>query len=222
MNEPSSQDLGAAPPPPGDALAAALAALQPRRPRRPLRDLAVVLGSMAMVVAAPLLMMGVRRDLGALPRSYALGVGAIWLVLAVALAALVLLPRRGQALMRPWLAGAIGAGSAALAVALGALVHPPTTGAARPVLAGHACLDVGLALALVPIGCALLLLRRAVPTGNAWLGAGLGAAGGAAAGLALHLHCPYGDALHLAIMHGGVVVLASLLGALLAARFTRP
>ena len=78
-----------------------------------------------------------------------------------------------------------------------------------------------MALALLPIGYALLLLRRAVPSGNAWLGAGLGAAGGAAPGLMLHLHCPNGDAMHLALMHGGVVVLASALGAVLATRITR-
>ncbi len=50
----------------------------------------------------------------------------------------------------------------------------------------------------------------------------LGGAGGALGGLALHVHCPFAEPLHVALAHAGSVVLATLLAAIIGPRLLRP
>jgi hypothetical protein len=83
------------------------------------------------------------------------------------------------------------------------------------------CLIMGMATALVPVILGALILRGSVPVGSRWAGAGLGAAGGSLGGLFLHLHCPVADALHLGVIHGGVVALGAIVGALIIPRAAR-
>jgi hypothetical protein len=61
-------------------------------------------------------------------------------------------------------------------------------------------------------------LRGVLPVGARWTAAGLGAAGGSLGGLVLHLHCPIADRWHLGLVHGGVVVLAAVLAAVVVPR----
>ncbi len=82
------------------------------------------------------------------------------------------------------------------------------------------CIGVGLLSALVPVLLGALLLRGRLPVGSHWAGAGLGAAGGSLGGLILQLHCHVADGLHLGVVHGGVVAIGAVIGALLLPRST--
>jgi hypothetical protein len=85
---------------------------------------------------------------------------------------------------------------------------------------GHWCLELGLATAFVPVVVGAIFLRGALPVGSRWIAASLGAGGGCLGGLLLHLHCRIADGLHIGIIHGGVVLVAALLSALLVPRAT--
>ena len=87
-------------------------------------------------------------------------------------------------------------------------------------LHGHGCLWLGLATALVPVVLGAIFLRGAVPVFSRWIAATLGAAGGCLGGLLLHMHCRIADGPHIGIIHGGVVVVAAALAALLVPRAT--
>ena len=114
---------------------------------------------------------------------------------------------------------------AAAFMILGLLVHP--RGPSSVELGwgkfhhGHGCMELGLLTALVPVALGALVLRGALPVGARWAAAGLGAAGGSLGGLVLHLHCPIADALHLGLVHGGVVLVAALISAAIVPRATR-
>jgi hypothetical protein len=75
-----------------------------------------------------------------------------------------------------------------------------------------------LATAFVPVVAGVLALRGAVPVGSRWIAAALGAGGGCLGGLVLHVHCHVADGVHVGLVHGGVVIVASLLGAALVPR----
>ena len=87
-------------------------------------------------------------------------------------------------------------------------------------LRGHGCLWLGLATALVPVVLGAIFLRGAVPVCSRWIAATLGAAGGCLGGLLLHMHCRIADGPHIGLIHGGVVVVAAALAALLVPRAT--
>jgi hypothetical protein len=99
-------------------------------------------------------------------------------------------------------------------------IYPET--AENLVRHGHWCLRWGLITAVVPIGLAALLLRGTIPEGARWGAAAIGTAGGGLGGLFLHLKCPISDRLHMGLVHGGVVVVAACLAALIIPRFLRP
>jgi len=136
---------------------------------------------------------------------------------------LALIPRPGAVMPRWRLAGFAAITCAAAFMLLGLLVHPhgPSSLDLTGHFAhGHACMEIGLLTALVPVALGALVLRGALPVGARWTAAGLGAAGGSLGGLVLHLHCPIADALHLGLVHGGVVVIAALLSAFIVPRAT--
>src|SRR6185436_1580808 len=137
---------------------------------------------------------------------------------------LALVPKRGSMMPRRRLAAASAIVTSILFVALGLLVHPsgPTSlhyGAER-FTHGHGCLELGLATALVPVVVGAVFLRGALPVGSRWIAAALGAGGGCLGGLVLHMHCHIADGLHIGLIHGGVVLVAAALSALLVPRAT--
>jgi hypothetical protein len=79
---------------------------------------------------------------------------------------------------------------------------------------GAYCLNCSLAWALLPIAAAGLSLRNAFAAGAVWRSALLGAGCGLLAAGVFTLHCPVVDKWHIAIAHGGAVLLSSIIGAL--------
>lgn len=232
MTEPRDRDdlelplssLPAPPPPPlGAALEGELGRLAPVRPRRPLRDAAIILATGLGFGGAMLAMMKVRRDLLELPLSWLILMGLAWLLGFVVPAWLVVVPPRGQVIAR-WRAAAVaGAISAVLFVVCGFVIQPSGP-SSLPSLASplhsFGCLEIGLIASIVPISLSAIAVRGAFPVGSRWAAAALGGAGGALGGLMLHFHCPVTDPVHVGVMHGGVVIAAALLSALLAPRAT--
>jgi hypothetical protein len=211
------------PPDLGAALEAELAALTPTRPRRPARDALLIILSGLGFVGAMLAMMNVRRDILELPVSWLVVMGAAWLLGFLIPAWLAVVPARGQMIAR-WRAAAVAGGiSAGLFIVCGYMIQP--RGASSALITGaplryHGCLEVGLIAALVPVLLASIAVRGAFPVGSRWAAAALGAAGGALGGLMLHFHCPIADGLHVSMMHGGVVVVAALISAVVVPRAT--
>jgi hypothetical protein len=222
--EPELPQIALPPPPLGAALGAELTKLEPVAPRRPWRDFARVAALSLAYGAALVFLLTVRRDLHGLPVWWLVGYGALWLAGFTSLAYLAIVPRRGSIVPR-WRAVGIGAVIVSLGfVTAGLVMHPTADGSIELGLSrvheGHACLEIGLLTAAVPVLLGALVLRGALPVGSRWTAAGLGAAGGSLGGLVLHLHCPIADAWHLGLVHGGVVVLAALLAAALVPNLT--
>jgi hypothetical protein len=214
-----------APPPPMSALLEAeLAALAPVATRRPVRQLALfVLASLAYL-GLLLGVLALRADLGDMPPAWMFGTGGAWL-LGFALAAyFALVPRPGEMTPR-WRAATATAALASVAfVVLGLAVHPAGPhslhlGMAH-LLRGRGCLWVGLATALVPVVLGAVFLRGALPVCSRRVAAAIGAAGGCLGGLVLHLHCRIADGPHIGLIHGGVVIVAAGLSAVLLPRAT--
>jgi ABC-type uncharacterized transport system permease subunit len=73
----------------------------------------------------------------------------------------------------------------------------------------------------VPLLLAALVLRRAFPSATLWRSSLVGAAVGLLCGAAINLHCANVHAAHMLAGHGVPVVLATLLGGLILARWAR-
>lgn len=208
-----------APPPLSDLLEVELAGLTAVRTRRPLRQLALLIAISLVYGAAVLAVVSTRRDAGELPLAWMIGAALAWLAGFVVPVYLALVPRPGSVLGRWELAGTAAAITAVAFIALGFAIHPSGPSSlhygAADVLRGHTCVEVGLATALVPIALGAVFLRGALPVGSRWIAAALGAGGGSLGGLVLHLHCRVTDPLHVALAHGGVVLVAAVLAAAL-------
>lgn len=203
-----------------------LAKLEPVTLRRPLRRFAVfALASLAYGITV-LWLTKLRPDLDGLPPLwFALYCGG-WLAGFVALGWLALVPGRRK-IMPDWRSAGIGAVIASIGyVGFGLLFARDAPGVSHlcntdfpgTFAHGAGCLGLGSVTAIVPILLGTILLRGTVPVGSRWAGAALGAAGGALGGFTLHLHCNHADAMHLGLVHGGVVVIAAVLGALIIPR----
>ena len=207
------------PPPPeiGALLDAELSRLTPARTRRPLRDALVIFGSGLAVAGALLAMMQVRRDLLELPTGWLVAMAVGWLLGFLVPAYLAVVPPRGQMIAR-WRAAAISAGVSAVLFVAGGLMIQPSGPSSAPRIGGvlhqHTCLELGLAAALVPVLLAAIAVRGAFPVGSRWAAAALGAASGALGGLLLHFHCSVADVWHVGVIHGGVVLVAAAISAL--------
>ncbi len=212
------------PPPMSAALEAELGAMTPVPSRRPLTQLAK-LASVSLVYGAGLLaIVSVRDDAGELPMGWMLAAGLAWLVGFVLPIYWALVPPAGSMMPRWKLAGGAAIVMAIGFVVLGLAIHPsgPSSvhyGTERFVH-GHWCLELGIATALVPVILGAIFLRGALPVASRWVAAGLGAGGGSLGGLVLHLHCHVTDALHVGIVHGGVVGVSALLAAAIVPRAT--
>jgi hypothetical protein len=211
-------------PPMSPELEAELGKLATVKPRRPARQVATLVGISLVYGAGLLAALSMRRDMTELPTTWIVGAAIAWLLGFVVPSYLALVPKAGSMMPR-WQLGAASAVIASIAfIVLGLLVHPsgPSSlyyGTER-FGHGHTCLEIGLATALVPVVIGALFLRGALPVGSRWIAAALGAGGGCLGGLVLHMHCRVADALHIGLIHGGVVLVSALLSALLVPRAT--
>jgi hypothetical protein len=212
------------PPVIGTALEAELGALAPASPRRPMRQLAIAIAASIVYAGGLLALLTLRRDLGELPVGWIIGAGAAWLGGFALPLYLALVPKRGSMTPRWQAAAALAIVLSFAFVLLGWNVHPsgPSSlyfGRER-FFHGYGCLLLGLATALVPVALGAIFLRGALPIRSRWIAAALGAGSGCLGGLVLHMHCRIADRMHVGLIHGGVVVVAAVLAALIVPRAT--
>ena len=205
-------------------LEAELASIAPVSPRRPLHQLAMFVAASLVYAGLLLAFQSLRADLGELPMGWIAGAGAAWFIGFSLATYFALVPRAGTMTPRWRTALAITAVTSVAFIALGLTMHPHGPDSLHygmpHLLRGHGCLWLGLATALVPVVLGAIFLRGAVPVFSRWIAATLGAAGGCLGGLLLHMHCRIADGPHIGIVHGGVVVVAAALAALLVPRAT--
>jgi len=220
--------LAAQPPPAVPALSALLEAelgtIAPVAPRRPLRQVGMFVVASLIYAGLLLAFLALRADLGQLPMPWIVGAGAAWFTGFGLATYCALVPRAGTMTPRWRAAIVITAVTSVAFVILGLLVHPDGKDSMHygmpMLLHGHGCLWLGLATALVPVVLGTIFLRGALPVFSRWVAATLGAAGGCLGGFLLHMHCKIADGPHIGIIHGGVVVIAAALAALLVPRAT--
>ena len=216
--------LPIAPPPLSAELEAELGRLAPVATRRPTRQLAIVVVASLAYAGALLALLDLRADLDELPRAWLVAAAGAWLVGFVAPCYVVLVPRAGAVTPRWRLAAACALAGSIAFVALGLSVHPHGATSlhygAEHFMRGHWCMWLGLLTALVPVALGALFLRGAMPVRSRWIAGALGASGGALGGRMLHFHCRIADAMHVGLIHGGVVAVAALVAAALVPRAT--
>jgi hypothetical protein len=208
-------------PPPSAALRALVHAATPVAPRQP--RVRAALAALVAVVAAAVVVAsrGARPDVAHLPRAWFWPVACGWLAAFVAATTTALVPRRGAVFpdvrRARWAALAIPV----LGVGGGMLLTrdvPPFTavphGLAEHVERAWTCGVSGAAVIATTLVAGGVAMRgAAMPVDARWVGACLGAAGGALAELVLHVHCGWGGATHVGAVHGAVVVLGVAIGA---------
>lgn len=210
-------------PRPSARLLADVADMQAVRPRVPWRSclIVAVVGGVSPVWA--LCARPLRSGLADLSALWVVGVGALWLAGFIVPLALSILPGRGQVLpdgKRALRAAAVGA---VLLMTVSLVLGVDALGGARcaavprlgePLASWRVCVTAGLRTSAPVIAAGLFALRRVAIT-HAWrLGAAVGAAGGSLAGFTLHLGCSNGSPAHVALAHGGGVILGGVAGAL--------
>lgn len=210
------------PPPPSAALNDYIARMGRVRPRVPKRSLLIVALGACAYPAWTLTALPLRPDLGVLPVAWTIVVGSLWLAgfglpltFAVVPPSGQVLPDGRRALRIATLMAALSI-SASLLLGIAALVGgPPLPRApATSLTSWGACVAGGLRVSVPTTAVATFTLRRVVMRDSWRLGAAIGAAGGMLAGLVLHLTCSNRGPGHLALAHGGGVVIGALLGAL--------
>lgn len=210
----------------GADMEAMLGELEPVKARSPVRAYTIVACVAVAYTAGLVALLSLRKDLDALPVAWLAAYCSAWALGFAALAHLALVPPRGRVMPRSRLAGtfAIGAGIAFVVIGISfarwvegvSFLYDPTVGSV--VKHGRWCMFIGLVTALVPVGVGALFLRGAVPVNARWAAAAMGAAGGCMGGLMLHLHCRIAERFHMGLVHGGVVIVAALLSALIVPR----
>ncbi len=212
------------PPPMSAALEAELRSLSAVPARRPMTQLAKLVGISLLYGAGLLAIVSVRDDAGELPMGWMLAAGALWLVGFALPISWAIVPAAGSMIPRWKLAGGASIVMALGFVGLGLAIHPSGASSveygAERFVHGHWCLELGVATAIVPVVLGAIFLRGALPVASRWVAAGLGAGGGSLGGLVLHLHCHVTDALHVGVIHGGVVGVSALLAAAIVPRAT--
>lgn len=213
----------AAPPPPTSAtLRASIDAMKPVRTRVPLQTLLVVLAAACAYPVSAVAMYPLRQDLSALPAAWLITVSLVWLAGFVIPLVLALLPGQRQVLPDATRAARVAVLAALTLVLTGLLftvdapgvtILPKTRWAGFLPLWWH-CVSFSLKATVPMLLVASIALRRMTVVNLSYLGAAVGAAGGALSGLTLHGLCPYGGAPHVGLAHGGGVVIGAALGAL--------
>ena len=214
--------------PPSEELEALVREAKPRAPRRPAKDLMVLLAAAVGIAGPSLVVLGLRDDFSGLSLLYRGALALAWLVAVMVVGAVALLPRSGSALPRGRVIATVAFLAGLVFIAIGLAwteavpghSHLYEPGAANVARWAPYCLSVGTVASLAVVLAMGLLLFRAFPIGSAWVGAGIGAAGGCLGGLILHFHCDIAMPSHFGLVHGGVVLIATALGALLLPRAT--
>ena len=201
-----------------------LASLRPVSSRRPLRQFAVLSGVSLVYAGCILAVLTTRKDIHELPTGWLVASAIARLFGFLVPCYVALVPRPGTMTHR-WQLAAIAVTVASIGFVLfGLAIHPmgPTSleyGWER-FHRGHPCLEIGLAVALVPVIVTAIFLRGAVPVGSRWILAAAGAGGGCLGGLVLHFYCRIADGPHIGLIHGGVIAVAALASAAIARRVT--
>ena len=210
-------------PRPSARLLADVARMQAVRPRLPLRSLLLITLVACAYPAWALSAQPFRSRLADLSATWAVGVGALWLAGFIVPLTRAILPGTGQVVPdgnRALRAASLAAVMLMIASlvpgveALGGGCCATAPRSAEPLSSWRGCVTAGLRVSAPVMMAGLFALRR-VAIMHAWrLGAALGVAGGSLAGFTLHLSCSNGSPAHLALAHGGGVIIAGLAGAL--------
>jgi hypothetical protein len=184
------------------------------------RRLALAVGSAWLV--AQLLITGVRPDVAAVPFGYWLALGAVPLAAGViCMVAAVSGGRLGLG-QRVALLTALSLIAPAAYAVCGYVLSPPYPSAPLASFEhGVFCLNIALAWTALPLIAAGVALRRSFAGQVVLRSAAFGAGAGLIVSVTSTLRCPLSGALHVALSHGGAVVLTALLGALVLSRVTR-
>ncbi|MBL4636899.1 MAG: DUF1109 family protein [Kofleriaceae bacterium] len=204
-------------PPMSAALSAALESVKPVSLRRPKRDLILFSLLSLPFFAAIVLIIGLRRDISGLSPLWLGTVGLVWFTSFSAAAYLGFVPAKGHIAPRSRSIYQVVLASSAVVIAIGLLAVQEVPGASMTYpstmdnLVSHAgaCARMGLGIGIFPGVLAILIMRRYVPVGRISVGLSLGAAGGSLGGLALMLHCPISESLHVGIVHGSCIVISA-------------
>jgi hypothetical protein len=164
---------------------------------------------------------GLRRDAGDV-FGFLAWQTTLWTALLIG-SAVIAISRGRRGLGAPMLANELAAVGVPIVFMLLALFWSP--GDATGNFAGigtlnqlRGCVGLGLFVLLPMLAVSAWALRRSFATGASWRGAALGAACGLAAALVLTLHCGVTLGGHIALAHGGPIVLATLVGALIGSK----
>ncbi|ALC13330.1 NrsF family protein [Sphingopyxis sp. 113P3] len=188
--------------------------LEPVRPRRITRASLWVGAGWLAAGALLLWIFGMRQDLAAMP---VLSMLTFWLVAMVAIATIWSALRMGLPGVGRDYGGWRWTALAALALPLSALFvgFSGERSAIEAARAGvYPCFPMALASGL-GVGAALFgWLRAGAPTSPARAGWVIGLGSGASGATIVALHCPLDDIVHIALWHGGAVLLAAVAGRL--------
>jgi len=217
------------PPAIGAQLASAIDHLSAVSPRRPKAQYAMYIGASSAMFALFIFFLRWRVDLADLPLGWVVAFAAAWFLGFASLGFFALVPKTGAVMsrLRPLSALTLTAAAGFILGGLFFAEQAPTSSTYAPsvrAVLGHStwCLSVGSATALGPIGLLLLFMRGSAPVGSRRTGAAIGAAGGCFSGFFLHFHCHIAEANHVGLIHGGLIGIAAVLGAVFLPRFLRP
>lgn len=186
----------------------------PERAQVRTRRIAALVGSFAWLVVH-LTVLGIRRDLGALPPLYSLA--QIFLPFVVAVLSLFVAlgsGKLGLGMKVGWVSALAILGPASFVlIAFGAPVPGEVPAGVATLLGIFVCFDITVAWAGVPLLLAALTLRGAFAASAVWRSALVGAGAGLFAGATMNLHCPNVAPMHMLFGHGFPVILATLAGA---------
>jgi hypothetical protein len=214
-------------PPPSAALLAMVREGGAVKMRSPWRSVAAVVGVAFAAVAIHTLVTTVRKDLASLPPVWFWATLAAWLVAFALPLTVALVPRRRSVIPSSERAAVLGivAPMALIAMSIWLRVDGKDTVIPAPekvVRYVFNCMLDGLEMAAMPLVASMIALRAsALPVQTRWLGAAIGAANGSLAGFMLHIHCPIGGDVHVAIGHAGAAVVGAIIGAIAAPIATR-
>lgn len=178
-----------------------------------------IVATVVILIALAVGIATVRPDFFALPLASIIGVTVGIALLAAATLVVALSP------------GALGLGApVTLLVTLAATTAPlyalmtmmAGLGNAPDGPATRGCFTLSVVVGFTALSGLTFALRRSVPAAPVARGALLGACAGAWAGLAIHLHCPCGDRVHILLGHTVPIVLCAALGALVSPRLLKP
>ncbi len=196
-----------------------LTELSPVRPIRSAAATTALLGLVFVSLAIPLIAMSriggfrVMRWWQMLPMSALFAVCAILLCLSVSWQ---MAPGRLQRISGKSLRTVL-----AVAFVAGAVVLFPWQLQGEFVRSGARCLLEGSAMALPAMALFVLLLRRGAPPEPGMLGSTMGTLAGLLGVTVLQFTCPLQQTLHLALWHGGILLVAALAGAAIGPYSTR-